>query len=77
MEFLLLKSVLLMLVSCFSGLFYYHLSGLFLNDRRLSYKKPNFIIILADDIGWGDLGANWGMRQDTPNLDRMAAEGMR
>lgn len=77
MEFLLLKSVLLMLVSCFSGLFYYHLSGLFLNDRRLSYKKPNFIIILADDIGWGDLGANWGMRHDTPNLDRMAAEGMR
>ncbi|XP_066469862.1 arylsulfatase G isoform X2 [Tiliqua scincoides] len=77
MEIPLLKSVLLLLVSFFSGLFYYRLSVLSLSDRRLSDKKPNFIIILADDIGWGDLGANWGMRKDTPNLDRMAAEGMR
>ncbi|KAJ6656429.1 hypothetical protein lerEdw1_003717 [Lerista edwardsae] len=77
MEILLLKSLLLMLIICFSGLFYYHHSGLSSSDRRLSHKKPNFIIILADDIGWGDLGANWGMRKDTPNLDRMAAEGMR
>lgn len=76
MEILLIKSLLLMLVICFSGLFYYH-SSLSSSDGRLSHKKPNFIIILADDIGWGDLGANWGMRKDTPNLDRMAAEGMR
>ncbi|XP_048448221.1 uncharacterized protein LOC125481113 [Rhincodon typus] len=39
--------------------------------------KPNFIIILADDIGWGDLGANWPLTKETPNLDKMAKEGMR
>ncbi|XP_069786172.1 arylsulfatase G [Narcine bancroftii] len=41
------------------------------------YGKPNFIIILADDIGWGDLGANWPLTKETPNLDKMAKVGMR
>ncbi|KAJ7984787.1 hypothetical protein DPEC_G00358400 [Dallia pectoralis] len=43
-------------------------------------RRPNFIIILADDIGWGDLGANQQKPQalsHTPNLDLMAQEGMR
>ncbi|XP_075436229.1 arylsulfatase G isoform X2 [Ascaphus truei] len=42
-------------------------------------KKPNFIVILADDIGWGDLGANWAAATstNTPNLDKMALDGMR
>ncbi|XP_047688071.1 arylsulfatase G isoform X3 [Prionailurus viverrinus] len=40
-------------------------------------QKPNFVIILADDMGWGDLGANWAETKDTANLDEMAAEGMR
>lgn len=41
-------------------------------------QKPNFVIILADDMGWGDLGANWDTEtKDTANLDKMAAEGMR
>ncbi|XP_053309511.1 arylsulfatase G isoform X2 [Spea bombifrons] len=41
-------------------------------------EKPNFVVILADDVGWGDLGANVaGSTSDTPNLDRMASEGMR
>ncbi|XP_007525026.1 arylsulfatase G isoform X2 [Erinaceus europaeus] len=40
-------------------------------------QKPNFVIILADDMGWGDLGANWAEAKDTANLDKMAAEGMR
>ncbi|XP_040496278.1 arylsulfatase G isoform X6 [Ursus maritimus] len=40
-------------------------------------QKPNFVIILADDMGWGDLGANWAETKDTTNLDKMAAEGMR
>ena len=40
-------------------------------------QKPNFVIILADDMGWGDLGANWAETKDTANLDKLAAEGMR
>jgi arylsulfatase A-like enzyme len=39
--------------------------------------KPNIIFILADDLGYGDLGC-YGQKQiQTPHLDRLAAEGMR
>ncbi|XP_042305638.1 arylsulfatase G isoform X3 [Sceloporus undulatus] len=77
MDILLPKGLMLVLAVCFIGLFHCHHRGLFLTGKASDYKKPNFIIILADDIGWGDLGANWGLRKDTPNLDKMASEGMR
>ena len=38
---------------------------------------PNIIIILADDLGYGDLGSFGATRIRTPNLDRLAAEGVR
>ncbi len=39
--------------------------------------KPNIVIILADDLGYGDLGCYGHPSIRTPNLDRMAREGMR
>ena len=39
-------------------------------------EKPNLIFIMADDLGYGDLGCFGSTKIKTPNLDRMAAEGM-
>lgn len=40
-------------------------------------RKPNFLFILVDDLGWADLGCYGSTYYETPNLDRLAADGMR
>jgi len=40
-------------------------------------RPPNFIIIYADDLGYGDVGCFGATAISTPNIDRMAAEGAR
>jgi arylsulfatase A len=39
--------------------------------------KPNIVFILADDLGFGDLGCYGQTKIKTPNIDRLAADGMR
>src|SRR3954471_21003842 len=40
-------------------------------------RTPNIVVILADDIGYGDLSCYGATKVKTPNLDRLAKEGMR
>src|SRR6187551_3636893 len=47
------------------------------SSAAIAAEKPNIIIILADDLGYGDLGCYGHPTIRTPNLDRMAVEGMR
>jgi arylsulfatase A-like enzyme len=39
--------------------------------------RPNVVLIVADDMGWGDLGCYGSKQNQTPHIDRLAREGMR
>ena len=65
-----LKSVLVALISL-------TLTSVFAQRFALPQLKPNIIFILADDLGYGELGCYGQKKIKTPNLDRMASEGMR
>jgi arylsulfatase A-like enzyme len=45
--------------------------------RGADEPKPNVVIIFIDDLGYADIGPFGATKQKTPNLDRMAAEGMK
>lgn len=51
------------------------LSGLTVFGQK--NKMPNIVFILADDLGWKDLHCTGSDYYETPNIDRIAAEGMR
>ena len=38
-------------------------------------QRPNFLVILADDLGYGDLSCYGATELETPNIDRLAARG--
>ena len=48
-----------------------------LTPRCLAESRPNIILVFADDLGVNDLGCYGRKDQHTPNLDRLATEGMR
>jgi arylsulfatase A-like enzyme len=52
-------------------------AGKFCQKMTKNDKKPNFIIIFCDDLGYGDIGCFGSKKHRTPNIDRMADEGMR
>ena len=42
----------------------------------VAQTRPNIIVILADDMGYSDIGC-FGSEIDTPNIDRIGLEGLR
>lgn len=46
-------------------------------SESLVGSRPNIVLIMADDMGWGDLGANWPNTRDTPFLDQLATTSIR
>ena len=54
------------------------LSTALLNARpSLAKEAPNIVVIMADDLGYGDLSCYGATRVKTPNIDRLASEGLR
>jgi arylsulfatase A len=51
--------------------------GVFASATRAEAVRPNVILIFIDDMGYGDVGFNGATVPRTPNLDQMAAEGMK
>ncbi len=52
-------------------------SFLFLSAQKKDISRPNIVVIFMDDMGYGDPACYNGSLYETPNIDRLAAEGMR
>jgi arylsulfatase A-like enzyme len=46
-------------------------------EKTSKNSQPNFVLVFIDDMGYGDIGTQGATGWTTPNLDKMAAEGMR
>lgn len=51
--------------------------GTFVPDAFAADAKPNVIVIMADDLGYGDVSCYGATELETPNIDRLATEGVR
>jgi len=48
-----------------------------IEDPGAKCRRPNILLIVADDLGYGDVGCYGATRIKTPNIDRLAGEGVR
>ncbi len=48
-----------------------------LNSASANASKPNIVLIFIDDLGWIDIGCYGSKFYDTPNIDRLASQGMK
>lgn len=53
------------------------MTALALSSPAQSRTRPNILLVVADDLGWGDVSMNGRDSWQTPNIDRLAREGTR
>ncbi|XP_061085559.1 arylsulfatase A-like [Conger conger] len=70
-----LPPVFIPAMDCFKTVIF--ISAILLPLESLGSDRPNFILLFADDLGFGDLGCYGHPSSITPNLDKLAAEGLR
>ncbi len=51
--------------------------GIFSQNKNVDQQKTNVILLMADDLGWGDVGFNGNKKIITPHLDAMSEVGVR
>jgi arylsulfatase A-like enzyme len=64
----------LLKITCFVG---FLVTGMGISAQVLKSTSPNIIIIYADDLGYGDIAANGATKIRTPNIDKIASQGLR
>jgi len=60
-----------------AGIAGWAMTGAVAKPKSAAGKKPNIVFILADDLGWAELGCYGNTFNETPNLDKLAQQGMR
>ena len=74
-QFVKAKVICLPLIICFTVL-HFTCNSQEKNNHTTNNLKPNIIYILADDLGYGDLSFTGQTKFNTPNIDKLAKEGM-
>ena len=62
---------------CYALCFFCSIADTLFADQQQKSSKPNIVLIMADDFGYECVSANGGQSYKTPNLDRLAASGVR
>jgi arylsulfatase A len=62
---------------CYVLCFFCSIADTLFADQQQKSSKPNIVLIMADDFGYECVSANGGQSYKTPNLDRLAASGVR
>ncbi|MBD0831628.1 sulfatase [Aestuariibaculum sediminum] len=59
----------------FKNILYFGMVLIFGCNKNISNTKPNVLFVLVDDLGWADLGYTGSTFYETPNIDKLAANG--
>lgn len=70
------KEAMRSLLKSWAGLIVLVLSAVTLRAEDAN-RKPNIVVILSDDLGYGDVGCYGATKVITPNIDKLASEGLR